>query len=417
MKKTARGIAEGVGSAIKRTARFKGIQSVIKVIKNKRALLSAPIAAVVTAIVLMSLTLNVSYAVAVSYNGETVGFVSSEEVCDAAVEKIANQMDSSAKKSLSKVDSKSSVTSGVTELLSADDLKDALVENMSDVEKAIGLLRNGELFAVLSEKADIGNALQNYLSENAGGLENARFKDDFKAESGYFTGDEIITESELLSLLRRSDIEVAATKTVVKTEKIAYDTVETESNKYEKGEKVTISAGKNGKQEVTSAVTVVNGKEVSAKVQKTIVVKEPVAKQVAVGTAKKSSRPLSLPLDPSSGYNITSNYGEYRGGYAHQGTDMVVNFGTDIMAAASGTVIEAGYSSYGWGNNVLIDHGNGIKTRYAHCSSLNVSVGEKVSRGEVIAKVGSTGDSECNHLHFEAYVNGVRTDAMQLVGK
>ena len=417
MKKTARGIAEGVGSAIKRTARFKGIQSVIKVIKNKRALLSAPIAAVVTAIVLMSLTLNVSYAVAVSYNGETVGFVSSEEVCNAAVEKIANQMDSSAKKSLSKVDSKSSVTSGVTELLSADDLKDALVENMSDVEKAIGLLRNGELFAVLSEKADIGNALQNYLSENAGGLENARFKDDFKAESGYFTGDEIITESELLSLLRRSDVEVAATKTVVKTEKIAYDTVETESNKYEKGEKVTISAGKNGKQEVTSAVTVVNGKEVSAKVQKTIVVKEPVAKQVAVGTAKKSSRPLSLPLDPGSGYNITSNYGEYRGGYAHQGTDMVVNFGTDIMAAASGTVIEAGYSSYGWGNNVLIDHGNGIKTRYAHCSSLNVSVGEKVSRGEVIAKVGSTGDSECNHLHFEAYVNGVRTDAMQLVGK
>lgn len=417
MKKTARGIAEGVGSAIKRTARFKGIQSVIKVIKNKRALLSAPIAAVVTAIVLMSLTLNVSYAVAVSYNGETVGFVSSEEVCNAAVEKIANQMDSSAKKSLSKVDSKSSVTSGVTELLSADDLKDALVENMSDVVKAIGLLRNGELFAVLSEKADIGNALQNYLSENAGGLENARFKDDFKAESGYFTGDEIITESELLSLLRRSDIEVAATKTVVKTEKIAYDTVETESNKYEKGEKVTISAGKNGKQEVTSAVTVVNGKEVSAKVQKTIVVKEPVAKQVAVGTAKKSRRPLSLPLDPSSGYNITSNYGEYRGGYAHQGTDMVVKFGTDIMAAASGTVIEAGYSSYGWGNNVLIDHGNGIKTRYAHCSSLNVSVGEKVSRGEVIAKVGSTGDSECNHLHFEAYVNGVRTDAMQLVGK
>ena len=84
------------------------------------------------------------------------------------------------------------------------------------------------------------------------------------------------------------------------------------------------------------------------------------------------------------------------------------------MAADNGTVIAAGYSgSYGY--RVLIDHGNGLRTLYAHCSKLLVSVGQKVNQGETIALVGSTGNSTGAHCHFEVYVNGSRVDPLPYI--
>ncbi len=100
--------------------------------------------------------------------------------------------------------------------------------------------------------------------------------------------------------------------------------------------------------------------------------------------------------------------GEYKN---HGGTDIGASYGTAIWAADSGTVV---YSSDGWnggwGNYVMIDHGNGMQTLYAHMSSRAVSVGQTVSRGQTIGYVGSTGMSTGPHLHFEMYVNGSRID-------
>ena len=99
----------------------------------------------------------------------------------------------------------------------------------------------------------------------------------------------------------------------------------------------------------------------------------------------------------------------------HNGTDIAAPNGTQILAAAAGTVtIANGIDSWGggYGYHIKIDHGNGLETLYAHCSAICVTPGQQVQQGEVIGFIGSTGNSTSNHLHFEAWVNGARTDAM-----
>lgn len=95
----------------------------------------------------------------------------------------------------------------------------------------------------------------------------------------------------------------------------------------------------------------------------------------------------------------------------HGGTDIGASYGSAIYAADSGKVVSSsdGWNG-GWGNYVMIDHGNGMQTLYAHMSSRAVSVGQTVKRGQTIGYVGSTGMSTGPHLHFEMYVNGSRID-------
>ena len=100
--------------------------------------------------------------------------------------------------------------------------------------------------------------------------------------------------------------------------------------------------------------------------------------------------------------------GEYKN---HGGTDIGASYGSAIYAADSGKVVSSsdGWNG-GWGNYVMIDHGNGMQTLYAHMSSRACSVGQTVKRGQTIGYVGSTGMSTGPHLHFEMYVNGARID-------
>ena len=90
----------------------------------------------------------------------------------------------------------------------------------------------------------------------------------------------------------------------------------------------------------------------------------------------------------------------------HRGLDMAAPKGTEIRAAANGTVLLARYGHASYGNYVVVGHGSGVTTLYAHCSALNVTVGQAVSAGDVIAFVGSTGDSTGDHLHLEVNDNG-----------
>ncbi|MDY5326128.1 MAG: peptidoglycan DD-metalloendopeptidase family protein, partial [Gemmiger sp.] len=100
----------------------------------------------------------------------------------------------------------------------------------------------------------------------------------------------------------------------------------------------------------------------------------------------------------------------------HSGTDIAAPNGTPILAAADGTVVTAnGVDSWGgsYGYYVKLDHGNGLQTLYAHCSSICVATGQQVQAGQVIGYVGHTGRATGDHLHFEVYENGQRTDAMR----
>ena len=139
-----------------------------------------------------------------------------------------------------------------------------------------------------------------------------------------------------------------------------------------------------------------------------VITRKPVDRVVVTGTRSSytltASRGgshiggLSWPLTGG----ITSYYGSRRG---HTGIDINGNTGDSIRAAAAGTVTSSGRQG-NYGLLVTVDHGNGLKTRYAHCSSILVKVGQEVSRGQVIARVGSTGRSTGSHLHFEVISGG-----------
>lgn len=119
--------------------------------------------------------------------------------------------------------------------------------------------------------------------------------------------------------------------------------------------------------------------------------------------------------NPVSG-QITSRFGVTRPGHSHKGIDIGAPQGTSIRAAAAGTVTYAGYGyNGGYGNYVVISHGNGVSTAYGHCHTLEVSTGTYVSQGQLIATVGNTGNSFGNHLHFEVRINGISYNPLNYV--
>ncbi|MEG2658380.1 MAG: peptidoglycan DD-metalloendopeptidase family protein [Clostridiales bacterium] len=106
---------------------------------------------------------------------------------------------------------------------------------------------------------------------------------------------------------------------------------------------------------------------------------------------------------------ISSPYGPRSRGM-HTGMDIACPYGTPVLAADSGKVIMVKRLTYSYGQYVIIDHGNSTSTLYAHMSSINVSVGQTVSKGQQVGAVGSTGNSTGNHLHFEVRINGRHTN-------
>ncbi len=116
--------------------------------------------------------------------------------------------------------------------------------------------------------------------------------------------------------------------------------------------------------------------------------------------------PLGGPITSEYGWRTHPIYGNAR---YHSGIDIGGDYGMNIYAADSGTVTYSGWIS-GYGNTVIIDHGNGVSTLYGHNQSLTVSVGQNISQGDVIAHCGSTGNSTGPHCHFEVRVNGEPTN-------
>jgi murein DD-endopeptidase MepM/ murein hydrolase activator NlpD len=114
-------------------------------------------------------------------------------------------------------------------------------------------------------------------------------------------------------------------------------------------------------------------------------------------------------LWPVSGY-VTSGFG-WRWGRMHEGVDIGASGGAPIQASAGGSVIYAGWMG-GYGNLVVVDHGNGVATAYAHMSALGVGVGQAVAPGQTLGYVGCTGHCFGDHLHFEVRVNGAPYDPL-----
>ncbi|MGI6551137.1 MAG: peptidoglycan DD-metalloendopeptidase family protein [Syntrophomonadales bacterium] len=168
-------------------------------------------------------------------------------------------------------------------------------------------------------------------------------------------------------------------------------------------------SGQNGEKQVTYVLTKKNGRVTENKVLAEVITRKPVDRIVVTGTRSSYTMTASRGGSHVGGLSwpltgkLTSYFGT-RGG-SHTGLDIDGKTGNSIRAAAGGTVTSAGRNGT-YGLMVTIDHGSGLKTRYAHCSSILVKTGQEVSRGQVIARVGSTGKSTGSHLHFEVIKNG-----------
>ena len=134
------------------------------------------------------------------------------------------------------------------------------------------------------------------------------------------------------------------------------------------------------------------------------------AAQSGSSSGSSSGAPSSSGLIWPVNGPVTSGFG-FRWGRMHEGIDIAVGNGSSVVASASGTVLVAGWSG-GYGNLVVIDHGNGIATAYGHNTNVTVAVGQTVAQGQLIAYSGNTGHSTGPHVHFEVRVNGSPVDPL-----
>lgn len=191
---------------------------------------------------------------------------------------------------------------------------------------------------------------------------------------------------------------------------IPYEVEYQDDNTMYQGDYKVLSAGTFGKADVTANVTYINGEETARQIVASVTLSDPVTETQARGTIP---RPTWFPTGsfrwPCNG-TITSYFGRRNTGIKgastyHEAIDIANSYGTPIYASDGGTVTYSGWRG-GYGYLVIIDHGNGYQTYYGHNSSLVVSVGEHVYKGQQIARMGSTGVSSGNHCHFGILING-----------
>lgn len=239
-------------------------------------------------------------------------------------------------------------------------------------------------------------------------------------------GDQLLVSNEV------NYLRVKLMKTVQRREEIPYETEETKTSSMYVGRTKTVQEGVNGERQITELVTYIDNVAVSTQQVSSKVVKDPVTKKVNVGTKSKSSysgySSSTSPIYYGTGSVSTKmmwpaptahQVSQYYGHNGHRGMDITTNgaSGRPIVAAASGTVTYAGWDSTGHGYRVVINHGNGLQTGYSHCKSgsIRVRVGQQVSQGQQIARIGSTGNSSGPHLHFEVIRNGTRVNPLPYI--
>lgn len=229
-------------------------------------------------------------------------------------------------------------------------------------------------------------------------------------DSDIHIGDRLIV-SKSVSLLT-----VTNTKREVYDEEVDFKTEYTyDDTKYTTYSKVT-TAGVPGVQKVTALVTYEDGIVVERQILDTETITEPVTRKITKGTKSVINSVVSGNggtnaygfIWPTIGGYVSCGYWGYWG---HTGMDIAgCGYGSNIYAAASGTVVKVVWSNKGYGNYIIINHGGGIQTLYAHNSNLYVVTGQYVNQGDVIAAMGSSGNSTGTHCHFEVRVNGQYTN-------
>ena len=405
----------------------------------------------------------------VTYDGEVIGAVESQATADAARSRLERITTRTLGESLTIDDSLIQYSSGLLkrqDVVDGDTFEEDLSEEIGLVTSAYCLYVDGEFIGATPYEG----ALEELLAQLKAAATNedtisCEFKENVEVKEEYVLTEELmnlgylaetlystktaevtyevkkgdtcsqiannngLTSAELLALNPGYNIDKLQigevltlsasvpylTMTVVQRERyideVNFDIEYTDTNTLYKGDYKVTSPGVYGAADVVANVTYVNGEETERTVLSSVMLKEPVTEQRLQGTKE---RPTWLPTGsfrwPGSG-RVTSYFGGRRspggiGSTNHKGIDIAAPRGTPVYAADGGTVTYAGWMS-GYGYLVRINHGNGYETYYGHNSSLTVSVGQHVYKGQQIARVGSTGNSTGNHCHFEIRYNSV----------
>lgn len=227
--------------------------------------------------------------------------------------------------------------------------------------------------------------------------------------------DRYIQTGEALNVTAyKPPITVHIIEHLTQTETIAYPVDYTYTSSMFVNESRTITRGVNGEKIVDYEIVKENGIIVEKTITNEEITKEPVRAVVSKGTKPVPTRGSGILAWPVNGGYISSGYGP-RWGSFHSAIDIAGTSNRTVKAADNGVVVQAGWYG-GYGNCVTIDHGNGIKTLYAHLSSISVSRGSAIAKGQQIGIMGSTGYSYGVHLHFEVIVNGVKKNPINYVG-
>ena len=248
-------------------------------------------------------------------------------------------------------------------------------------------------------------------------------EEELKGQYNEYDFDKIEEGDEFGSTLTFPYLRYETSGLEVSNEEVPYGSEEENTNTLFLGQREVKEEGEVGEREVTRSVTRVNGRITSAVEINSVTIIEPKPEIVYVGT--KLVYYGDSYVGPSDGYGgggngplgrpLNSWYLSRSVGNGHAGADMLAPRGTPIFAAEGGTVTYTGVQG-GYGNLVIIDHGNGLQTYYAHCDTINVGTGQGVSRGQQIATVGTTGRSTAYHLHFEVRVGGAVQEPLNWIG-
>ena len=442
---------------------------------------AAPVLSIVFLASLVSYASQLEYAVNIEFNGQDLGFISLESDVDEAEMEVqkrisyvdGNEMVSFTPKLSIRVVNDSSVFIDTSEL--ADKM---IINSESELTNAYGFYIDDEFYGAVTETGEIESELAAMLSEySSNGYGDVAFVKKTSFTEGLYLADSVVDSAQIITMLRGSTeankpytiAEGDTPETIAQTyavdvnellslnpvlsesciagikieipgkesfmpiaysvlkaseNEVPYESINIDDNTLARGKTKVKVKGANGKTKTVDKITYVDGNETARETVSTEVLVEPVTEQISVGTAVEQY--------PSSYYNgvvDADGSGNFirpiAGGYVscffgsggHKGIDIAgIDFGTDIHAADAGTVIVAG-SHPSYGNYVMIDHGNGFVTLYAHASSLCVTAGQKVASGDLIAHVGNTGNSYGKHLHFEIRYNNAYTNPLYYVSQ
>lgn len=229
------------------------------------------------------------------------------------------------------------------------------------------------------------------------------------------------TLEQQLSSLNALKSEEEGVKTLLEEQQTQQQSIYAELEKDEAAIKETIAAMQATSDEIGKKIAALQAEEEAKKAAAAAAANQANGAVTTTGTSDYTVTAAGSGVWPApDSHTITSNYGgrsyPLDGSYNyHLGTDIGASYGTPVVAYQSGTVLIASYH-WSYGNYVVVDHGNGLSTLYAHMSALTVSAGQTVTAGQQVGQVGSTGSSTGPHLHFEVRINGSNVDPAPYLG-